>query len=276
MIKRLLVLILILICIVFISGCTEEPTGEVTKIGEVTTTKSTTTITTTTIIPTKDRAINVSYDELMRNTDNYIGKIVYYRGKIVQVTEVSKNEYVLRVDVTEKPYWKDTIWVNYIGKRLLEDDIIDVWGKVEGLKSYEAVLGNEVTIPEITSLELEFVTKDCGYGYEMIDGKCVEGCGYGEIRINGVCQECGSTNQPCCLNNECDYMHVCIFFGEEGICAECGGVNEICCKGDFECTYGTTCRDDKCVKCGGIGEQCCGYKDPCVIGSCEDGICVYP
>jgi hypothetical protein len=49
-IKRLLVLILILICIVFISGCTEEPTGEVTKIDEVTTALPTTASIQTTIV----------------------------------------------------------------------------------------------------------------------------------------------------------------------------------------------------------------------------------
>jgi hypothetical protein len=98
----------------------------------------------------------------MRNNENYIGTIVYYRGGISQVQQVSGDNYVLRIATKESEYlgyMDDVIWVNYQGTRLLEDDIVDVWGKVIGLKSYTAVLGNEITIPDLNSLHLELVTK---------------------------------------------------------------------------------------------------------------------
>ncbi len=110
----------------------------------------------------KSSAINENYDDLMRNNENYIGKIVYYRGKILQVQEVYSGEYVLRVATKKEEYIGysgDTIWVNYKGKRLLEDDIIDIWGKVKGLKTYSAILGNAITIPEIDSLNIELIQK---------------------------------------------------------------------------------------------------------------------
>ena len=53
--------------------------------------------------------------------------------------------------------WDDTVWVNYSGSRVLEDDIIQVWGTVDGRRTYETVLGASVTIPELTSLVLEIV-----------------------------------------------------------------------------------------------------------------------
>lgn len=111
--------------------------------------------------PTADQikalAKNVPYDLLARNTEEYIGDIVYYRGQVVQVSEVRGLKVILRVNVTEKQYglWDDTVWVNYEGPRVLENDIVHIWGKVMGRRTYTAVLGNQVTIPEIQALILE-------------------------------------------------------------------------------------------------------------------------
>ncbi len=113
----------------------------------------------------KSNVITVSYDDLMRSNENYVGKIIYYRGKIIQVREDYNDEYTLRVATKESEYvgYSDNIiWVNYKGKRLLEDDIIDVWGKVKGLKSYTGLLGDQVTIPEIDSLNVELSQKSNG------------------------------------------------------------------------------------------------------------------
>lgn len=110
----------------------------------------------------KNGAITISYDDLMRNNKQYVGKIAYYRGGIVQVSESYGDKYVLRIATKKGEYLgyiEDVIWVNYQGTRLLEDDIVDMWGKVMGLKSYTALLGNTVTIPELNSLHLELVTK---------------------------------------------------------------------------------------------------------------------
>ncbi len=108
----------------------------------------------------KKNAIGVTYDDLFRNNENYIGKIIYYKGEINQVIEVSQNNYALRVSVTQGDYyWSDVIYVNNVGKRFLDNDIINIWGKVTGLESYTAVMGNEITIPEVDALNIELVTK---------------------------------------------------------------------------------------------------------------------
>lgn len=112
-------------------------------------------------VPTpKYGAITVSYDELMRNNEKYVGKTVYYKGEIVQVQPIGKDNYILRIAVTNKEfYYDDVIWVNYNGPRVLERDIVDVYGIVIGLKTYTAILNNEITIPEINAKEISVVLK---------------------------------------------------------------------------------------------------------------------
>jgi len=56
--------------------------------------------------------------------------------------------------------WEDTVWGNYHGKRYLEDDIVNVWGRVKGLRTYTAVLGQEITVPEIDVLHMELIGHD--------------------------------------------------------------------------------------------------------------------
>jgi len=109
----------------------------------------------------KSTALEVSYDDLMRYNENYIGKIVYYPGgEIFQVAEGDGDRYTLLVSTKVYLYYsEDNVYVNYEGERLLEGDIVDLWGKVKGLKTYTAVLGNEVTIPELDALHVELVTK---------------------------------------------------------------------------------------------------------------------
>lgn len=104
----------------------------------------------------KSTAIVVPYDDLFRNNEQYIGKIVKIQGKIIQ-SQNSGSDYVFRVSTKPEYYYEDLIYLNYNGPRFIEGDIVDIWGKVDGLKTYTAVLGNSVTIPEITSNHLELV-----------------------------------------------------------------------------------------------------------------------
>ena len=107
-----------------------------------------------TIEEIKNNASAISYDDLMRHNDVYVGDIIYNRGEILQVNERRTDTYILRVATKQSTYGyhDDVIYVNYKGDRLLEGDIIDIWGKSKGLKTYEAILGNQITIPEIDSL----------------------------------------------------------------------------------------------------------------------------
>jgi outer membrane protein assembly factor BamB len=115
------------------------------------------------IVQIKNSAQNIPYDTLFRNNENYIGKTVYFRGKIIQMSPVYGDTYVFRVATRSSQYIgyiEDIVYVNYKGARFLEGDTIDLWAKVDGLKTYTAVLGNSISIPELTALHTELVSKE--------------------------------------------------------------------------------------------------------------------
>lgn len=109
----------------------------------------------------KDSCKSYSYEEISRNPSKYEGEKAYFRGEIIQVIEqkvLTSTAYVLRVNVTRGAYtWKDTVYVTYYQSsgsdqgRLLEDDIITMYGTLEGTKTYETVLGASVTIPQFSA-----------------------------------------------------------------------------------------------------------------------------
>ena len=56
---------------------------------------------------------------------------------------------------------KDPIFVNYQREagadRLLENDVIQLWGTVKGLTTYDAVLGQRISIPEIDAVNISLI-----------------------------------------------------------------------------------------------------------------------
>lgn len=96
------------------------------------------------------------YKELARNPNNYKNKKVKFTGEVIQVQEGWFNSVVLRVNVTKGEYgfWEDTMWVDYTYKdenesKILEDDIINIYGEFKGQKTYTSVLGSNVSIPQV-------------------------------------------------------------------------------------------------------------------------------
>ena len=106
-----------------------------------------------------DSAHVITYDDLFRNNEQHVGKTARYRGEVVQVIEGLLGDYYeLRVNVTWNGiFWDDTVYLSYEGPRLLEDDLIDFVGNVDGLFTYESILGQRITIPEMTALEVRRV-----------------------------------------------------------------------------------------------------------------------
>lgn len=105
-----------------------------------------------------NNCVTVSFEQLARNPKDYDGKYIRLRGEIVQVID----NYTYRVNITQgNYYWSDTIYLKipfdclklYDGT-LLEDDIITIYGKGSGTKTYTTVLGASKTIP---SAEAEMV-----------------------------------------------------------------------------------------------------------------------
>lgn len=99
----------------------------------------------------KTKCVEYDYETIARDPDEYKGTYAKYTGEVIQVLE-DGNEYRLRVNITEGKYvYTDTIYVVYTRKdgesRLLDDDIITIYGMNVGTISYESVLGSTITLP---------------------------------------------------------------------------------------------------------------------------------
>ena len=109
----------------------------------------------------KQAIFGISFDQLMRDNGQYVDKILFLEGEVIQARNVSGDKYVLRISITRDNlgfstiYYSDPVWVNYAGKRILEGDKVQFYGQVQGIKEYRAILGNSVEIPELNSLILE-------------------------------------------------------------------------------------------------------------------------
>lgn len=107
----------------------------------------------------------IPYEKLCRNPDSYKGAYLTFVGEVVQVMEHGSSVH-LRVNVTEVKtngysYSTDTIYVitslHEDGNRILEKDIVRLYGQSEGLRTYQAVLGNTVSIPSLKAEYWELI-----------------------------------------------------------------------------------------------------------------------
>ncbi len=109
----------------------------------------------------KESCQTYNYKTIFRYAEDYEGKDVKYTGKVVQVIE-NEATTSYRVDVTKDKwgYYDDTIYVKFISldkdtPRILEDDIITFYGALNGLYTYETVLGSTVTIPYVIATYID-------------------------------------------------------------------------------------------------------------------------
>lgn len=103
-----------------------------------------------------------TFEELARNPENIKGQKVKLTGEVIQTSESNWNKSVdLRINITKNSYgyYSDTIYATYIlpdgADKILEDDIITIWGTAEGDYSYTSVLGSKVTLPKINVSYIE-------------------------------------------------------------------------------------------------------------------------
>jgi hypothetical protein len=111
---------------------------------------------TITVVQTEIPISNIPYDELFRYNEKHVGERVRYSGKVIQTMDDGYGTSSFRIATDGK--YDDIVYAyNYKGTRILEDDKIILVGKVTGLQTYEAVLGNDITIP---SIEVESISID--------------------------------------------------------------------------------------------------------------------
>lgn len=102
-----------------------------------------------------------TYDQISRNPETYKGQKAQFTGEVIQVME-STNLVVLRVNITKNSYqysndayYTDTIYVVYnnpdSNNRILEEDIINIYGELDGLESYTTIMNSIETIPRVNA-----------------------------------------------------------------------------------------------------------------------------
>lgn len=103
---------------------------------------------------------SIAYKDLARNPDSYKGQTFKFIGEVIQVMESDHilsdtTTVTLRVNVTKDEYgwWEDTILATVdipkSADRILEEDIITIYGTCQGQQSYETILGATTTLPKI-------------------------------------------------------------------------------------------------------------------------------
>lgn len=101
------------------------------------------------------------YKELARNAADMKGTKIKLKAKVQQVVYESENgtsEYLIEVTKDEYDFWDDGVYFRYElkdGERIIEDDIITVYGEITGEKSYTTVLGASITVPEVTGVYIK-------------------------------------------------------------------------------------------------------------------------
>lgn len=100
--------------------------------------------------------ITVPYNDLARNPNQYKGSKVTFTGEVIQVANGWGNNVTLRINVTQDEYgfWDDTIYAEYKyhdenESKILEDDIVTIYGDFMGEKDYTSIFGQTITIPSI-------------------------------------------------------------------------------------------------------------------------------
>ena len=91
----------------------------------------------------------VTYDQLMRDENGLKGQDVSFQGEILQ--DAGNNLYRLGIDDPEAFISTDAVLLTIPGNtsKLIEGDEILIYGTSLGMKSYEGLMGQTVTVPYI-------------------------------------------------------------------------------------------------------------------------------
>ena len=102
----------------------------------------------------KDSCKSIGYKELARNPDKHEGKNIKIYGQVIQVLEGEDNSVDLRVATKDSGYgnyYEDVVLVTYVygegESKLLEDDMVTIWGTYGGTYTYESTAGADITVP---------------------------------------------------------------------------------------------------------------------------------
>lgn len=106
----------------------------------------------------KDSAKTVRYGELKKNPNAFADEYVKFQGEILQIME-DGTQADIRLAVTKDSYgydFNDVVYVTYQGTTtFIEEDVITIYGTVQGSHTYESTAGHTITIPLIEANIME-------------------------------------------------------------------------------------------------------------------------
>ncbi|MEG1524304.1 MAG: toxin regulator [Clostridia bacterium] len=98
----------------------------------------------------------ITFLNLSRNPDDYVGKKVKFSGKVAQVIEGGSTN---AARMSTRGRYDDVIYIEYktdlIAQRLIDDDIVTICGVADGLYTYTTIMGGTVTLPRIIVVKME-------------------------------------------------------------------------------------------------------------------------
>lgn len=100
----------------------------------------------------------VVYSDIERNPQEFEGKNITVSGTVIQVSEGWFNSVTLRIESSDG-IWYAKYTRDEDESRILENDIIIVYGECIGVESYRTILGSNVTIPSIKIKYYELTEK---------------------------------------------------------------------------------------------------------------------
>ncbi|WVT92612.1 hypothetical protein U8517_07140 [Enterococcus durans] len=98
-----------------------------------------------------DYNTGITYDALARTPDEHIGNKVILSGEIVQVIEGDDaSQYRMAVDQDYDKMVLIEVPTDQLSSRILENDLITIYGVSQGTIDYESTIGGTNTVPAIT------------------------------------------------------------------------------------------------------------------------------
>ncbi|MFS0863143.1 toxin regulator [Fredinandcohnia sp. 179-A 10B2 NHS] len=92
----------------------------------------------------------VTYDQLARTPDDYMFEKVKFKGKVVQVME---GDGMTQIRLAVNDNYDTILFGEYdssvVSSRILEDDVITIYGTSTGLITYESTMGGNISIPGV-------------------------------------------------------------------------------------------------------------------------------
>ena len=98
----------------------------------------------------------ITYNQLARTPDDFFADKVKFRGKVIQVIE-GVDEIQIRLAVGSN---YDTILLgsykpDIVSSRVLEDDVITIYGESIGLITYQSTRGASISIPGVAIQKID-------------------------------------------------------------------------------------------------------------------------